>query len=418
MKKAVHEVEIRSADNSSQRSGNLLQSVLTSRWLHYSLLALYVAVIAVQAVLFDLHLRHHGGLVLTDFNAYYITGRMVLAGHGDMAYNWSALHAEQLRQTGTWAFMPWAYPPQFTLLTGLLALLPIGLAYLLFVGGSFAIFYTALRRLSGRYSAGALAFALPAILINARCGQNGFLTAGLIGWFLIALRNRSAEAGWPLGAMVVKPHLAIAVSLLALIERRWSVLLRAAALVIGTAMVGTFAFGWRVWPTFLAATSATSHYLWIGRFPLERMTSVFAALDRFGMSPSAAMAVHVVIALSALAILMLAWKRGLAERRLLALVTVVSLLISPYTYDYDMVTIALTAGLLLPDILAKAKPWEIIVLFMLSWISTSNYLWIGLRQLWYGVKSIDWTMGLWTISPITIGLMIFLAFRVLRVRPY
>jgi hypothetical protein len=69
----------------------------------------------------------------------------------------------------------------------------------MFIGASWLLFISALRRLAGPAWLPALAVVLPAILINAKYGQNGFLSAGLIGWFLVGLQRRSAAAGWPLG---------------------------------------------------------------------------------------------------------------------------------------------------------------------------------------------------------------------------
>jgi Glycosyltransferase family 87 len=382
-------------------------------YLYPAVLAASFLLFAVQAWLFQRQLAAPRP-VLTDFNDYHVVGRMVLAGRTALAYDWSALRAEQIAQTGAWAFMPWAYPPPFTLLTGVLGLLPIWAAYLLFVGGTWLLFVTALRRLAGPAWLPALVVALPAVLINAKCGQNGFLSAGLIGWFLVGLRRRSASAGWPLGLMIFKPHLGVGIGLLALLERQWSAIPRAAVLAIALCLVSTLVLGPAIWSAFREGTAIASAGLWSGAFPLERMTSVFAALHRFGVAPAVAMAGHLAVALAALAALVLASVRRLDRDRLLALSVCVSLAISPYTYDYDMVSLALVAGLVLPRFMARARIAESIAALGLAWIATSNYLWIGLRQIWYGVPSVTAEMQLWTISPIALAALAWLVVTVLR----
>jgi hypothetical protein len=49
--------------------------------------------------------------------------------------------------------------------------------------------------------------AFPAVFINAAHGQNGFLSAALIGVGLLVMDRRLLLAGLLLGAMTYKPHL-------------------------------------------------------------------------------------------------------------------------------------------------------------------------------------------------------------------
>lgn len=365
-------------------------------------------------MLFQYKLDHVALPVLTDFNDYHVVGRLIADGRADEAYFWPALKAEQIAQTRNWSFMPWAYPPQFTLFTGILGVLPIWAAYLLFVGGSWLLLYTALRRLVGGATIPALLFVLPAFLINGKCGQSGFLSAGLMGWFLVLLRDRSAGAGWPLGAMIFKPHLAAGIGLLTLVERLWGVIVRAAVLVIALTILATLLFGADIWAHFRQGTDIAGRYLWTGEYPLERMTTVFAALHRFGVPAVPAMIVHLSVAALVVVVLLRAWRKGTDRELVFALAIAVSLTASPYTYDYDNVALALIAGLLLPRFVARASLFEAGLALFLSWVSTSNYLWIGLRQIYYGVPMITADMRLWTISPFTLAALAALFVVVLR----
>ena len=369
---------------------------------------------AAQAWLFQHHLADPHSLVPTDFNDYHVVGRMVLAGKWAQAYDWPALKAAQVAQLGTWAFMPWAYPPPFTLFTGVLGLLPIAAAYLVFTGASWLLFYTALHRLAGRATIPALVITLPALIINAKCGQNGFLSAGLIGWTLVALRDRSPAAGWPLGLMIFKPHLALGVGLLALLERHWGAILRAGLLALALCLTATVVCGPAIWTAFREGTATASAAMWSGDFPLERMTSVFAALHRFGLPPAIAMTVHLLVVLAGALLLWRCVSQGRPRELLLAAAICLSLIVSPYSYDYDMVGLALAFGLILPRFLARARLSDVALLLGLSWIALSNYLFIGLRQIWYGVPKIDASMHLWTISPITLAALAVLIVIVLR----
>src|ERR1700755_1378688 len=88
----------------------------------------------------------------------------------------------------------WLYPPLFLLVVTPLALLPYPLALLLWQGATFALYPAVigaiLRRLRRDDATVArlwlpAAAAFPAAFINLGHGQNGFLTAGLLGAALI-----------------------------------------------------------------------------------------------------------------------------------------------------------------------------------------------------------------------------------------
>lgn len=388
-----------------------------SRLCEVAILTASFAYFGAMAWLFQRRLETMRPLALTDFNDYHVVGRMVLSGRAAQAYDWTALKAEQVAQTGAWDFMPWAYPPPFTLLTGIFGPLPLWAAYLLFTGATFLLFYTALRRLAGGWTPWAMLAVLPAILINGKCGQSGFLSAGLIGWFLIGLRDGSARAGIGLGGMIIKPHLALGIGLLTLLERRWRTLAIAALVVATLAAVSTLALGPAIWPAFQQGTAFSSQYLWLGEFPLERMSTTFAMLHRFGVAPGLALALHLAVAAGALAVFLLAWRRDAKRSYVLALSVCVSLILSPYTYDYDLVSLAFVAALILPDLLQRARWGETLAALGLTWIATSNFLFIGVFQFLAGVDKIDNSMKLWTISPLSFAALAVLVAAVLRRPP-
>jgi hypothetical protein len=147
---------------------------------------------------------------LVDFHDFYIAGVLTAEGHVNHAYDFLELLAQQQRLFGAMSLMPWTYPPPFDLLLGPLALLPIGVAYTLFIGTTLGAYALTIRRLAPGELATVLMLIAPAIVVTIRCGQNGFLTGALIGSTAIGLLEGRAWAGIPLGLMVIKPHLALA----------------------------------------------------------------------------------------------------------------------------------------------------------------------------------------------------------------
>jgi len=330
---------------------SLIATVLQRRILYWCLIALFVVTIVVQAAVFQDPQLMGRDAEITDFTAYHIAGDMALEGRAVEAYDWKV---------------------PFTAVVAALATIPIGISYLLFASVTLLFFLAALWRLCGKWSAAGLIFVLPAVIVNARCGQNGFLTAGLIGVFLIYFRTEWFRSGLALGAMVVKPHLAVAISLVSLLRWSWGRILVAAAVVIGSSMIATLVLGPEIWSAFLQATRDGSKFMSAGNYPLDRMTSIYAMLSRFGIKTSMALAAHVAMAIGCLLAVWRAYKSNLDAAGFGALVAFCTVMISPYNYDYDLCVLALAAGLLAPKVLSRARSWEVAGLIALGWAGSAN----------------------------------------------
>ncbi|MBA4013570.1 MAG: hypothetical protein C0481_17035 [Phenylobacterium sp.] len=307
--------------------------------------------------------------VLTDFDAFHLAGRLALEGRVSEAYHATSMLAAQLEMAGTSSFMPWTYPPPFTLAMQGLAGLPIGAAFLLFALGSFAFYTWVLRRIAGPWLPGVLVAVAPTILINLRTGQNGFLIAGLIGAFLLAFRDNRRMAGLPLGLLIIKPHLAVAAGLLVLLHRRWSVVVIAGVVALALLAISTAAYGLGVWLDFRNAVREAGLFLAAGYYPLFRMNSVYAAAHSLGAGPAAAMALQVVSAVVSLGILSMACIKGVAFNRLAALACAATVCVSPYGYDYDLTVLGVGIAFIFPEIIARGTGRQFLSWFALTWLA-------------------------------------------------
>jgi hypothetical protein len=203
-----------------------------------------------------------------------------------------------------------------------------------------------------------------------RTGQNGFLTGALIGWFLLAFDNRKAGAGIPLGLMVIKPHLAAGIALLALLGRRLAALAIAAAVVAITVLLSTALLGTGIWADFTNAVHESTALLTDAHYPLFRMTSIYACVRSFGFDGATALAVHAIGAVISVLCIVGLWLKDGPSRRVMAGAMVGSLFISPYNYDYDLAILGLAIAYVLPDLLARTTSWEIVLLCGLTWLTT------------------------------------------------
>jgi hypothetical protein len=259
---------------------------------------------------------------------------------------------------GTDSFMPWTYPPQFSLLLAPLAFIPTSVAYLLFTAATLAFFLVVLRALAANNFVLMLIVLFPAMEVTMACGQNGFLTAGLIGLVCLYVEERQVPAGVALGLMVIKPHLAIAFAAYAVLNRRWVVVMTAGAVVLGSSLVCTAVLGVRIWAGLLQSVRDSSIFLEQAYYPLYRMISFYAALRTAGLSAGPALLGQGLVAAFVLGIVALAVYRGMPARLTLGLTAIVSVCISPYAYDYDFLIFGIGLALLLPEIQKLARETE------------------------------------------------------------
>lgn len=352
-----------------QPRSSIAGRIATSGPLLFALLATSVALVLFSAVRFQAPEILHQQKVLSDFDAFHIAGRLAAEGRVADAYHMEAMVAAQQAAYGTQSFMPWTYPPPFTLAMQRLSALPIGVAFTLFTLLSFAFYLWVLRRIAGPWFLGPVVAILPVIILNLRTGQNGFLVGGLIGAFLIAFRGQRIAAGIPLGLMIVKPHLAAGIGLATLLQRRWPVLAVGAA--VGLALVGlsTWAYGLGIWLDFRDAVREAGAFLAAGYYPLYRMSSVYATAYTFGTGATVAMMLQALAAMVGLGLLGAACLRPIAYPRLAALICAASLFVSPYGYDYDLAILGIAFAFLAPELVERCNGRELFLGCALSWLA-------------------------------------------------
>ncbi|MBW7974000.1 glycosyltransferase family 87 protein [Bradyrhizobium sp. BR 10289] len=296
---------------------------------------------------------------LADFDAFHIVAQRVWRGDLDQVYHFEALLKMQMEAAGGMTgFMPWTYPPQYALLVAPFAFLPVGVGYLLFTIATLALYLVTLRAISGANFALALVILFPALAITIGCGQNGFLTGALLALVCLNLERRQWLAGLALGAMVIKPHLAIAAGVYLLVTRRWIALGTAASVVLTSSLLCTLLFGWQIWLAWLGAIRESASFLEQGFYPLFRMISTYAALYKAGFPASAAFWGQMAVAGLALFAIVLGMLRRVSSKFALGVTVMVSVMISPYAYDYDLPILGIGLALALPDLAKMASPRE------------------------------------------------------------
>ncbi|MDU8926778.1 glycosyltransferase family 87 protein [Alisedimentitalea sp. MJ-SS2] len=288
-----------------------------------------------------------------DYKIFHYVGELSSAGQPALPYDAPAFEAWQKTKPGGDIFMPWTYPPQFGLFTQVLSRVPVGIGYALFTGLTLAMLIWTLTRLAPGHAIPAVMLTLPAILMNIRAGQNGFLTALLFALtFLLVLRNRPASAGVPLGLLAFKPHLGLGIGLVALFRGGWRMVFTAVFVLVGSLTLATWVYGVEIWQAFLTSVHDSGNFLRHGAYPMERMTSLYALLRSLGAPGGFALAAQALLAATLLGTIIIALIKRWQMPHLLALSIFAGLGISPYGYDYDLVALAPGLALALPTLSA------------------------------------------------------------------
>jgi hypothetical protein len=331
------------------------QGLRTGRWLTadraraYSLILLaFYAIAAIGWIVLSNGLVDRNGKPIgTDFTSFYAAGSMALEGHATAIYDMAAHYAREQQIFGAGIpYYGWLYPPIFLLLAAPLALLPYPLALALWQSASFALYLAVIAAIlqAARRQNNAIArlwlpvaAAFPAVFINLGHGQNGFLTAGLLGAALLALPLRPILSGILFGLLAYKPQFGLLIPVALLVAGQWRATFAAGLTVIALMAAATLAFGTDIWWAFAASTE-TSRKLLLeqGDVGFEKLQSAFAAIRLWGGGVSLAYLVQSAASLAAIAGVAWIWRSGRDRELKAALLVIATLLASPHTLDYDL----------------------------------------------------------------------------------
>src|SRR5438552_3745364 len=185
----------------------------------------------------------NGKRIGTDFSNVYAAGKLTWQGRRADAYDPALQHAAEKAVFGgrEVPFYGWHYPPFFLAVAFLVASLPYAFALALWLAASLAAYLAAIRAILPRPQTLLIAAAFPAVFINIGHGQNGFLTAALLGGALHWLDRRPWLAGILIGLLAYKPQFGVMIPLALLANQRWSSIAAAIATVAALVAVSVAA---------------------------------------------------------------------------------------------------------------------------------------------------------------------------------
>jgi hypothetical protein len=328
------------------------QALRSGEWLtpararDYSLILLGLCVLAVAGwiALSDGLIDRNGKPLGTDFSNVYAAGELTWQRRPSEAYDPPRQHAAEKAVFGgsEVPFYGWHYPPFFFAIAFLVAAVPYAWGLSIWLAASFAAYLAAMRAILPRPETLLIAAAFPAVFVNIGHGQNGFLTAALLGGALHLLDRRPWLAGVLIGLLTYKPQFGVLIPIALFASGRWSTIGAAVATVAGLLALSFVTLGGGVWHAFADSMAFTQTVvLEQGNTGWEKIQSIFSAVRMWGGSVHLAYAVQIALAAMLAASLAWLWRSDAAFELKAAALAVGSLLATPYVLDYDLVVLGI-----------------------------------------------------------------------------
>jgi hypothetical protein len=321
-------------------------------WLVRVCLVLAVANVTLCGVAYFSHwwVYDPNGLgIPTDFVNVWAAGRLVLDGLPAQAYDWDVQKQVEVAKLGQdfVGYFAWHYPPPFLFVASLLAQFPYSVAFIGWVSASFLPYLAMMRAIVGRPFGLMLAAAFPMVFNNTLVGQNGFLTAALIGGTLYLLPVRPVLAGVCLGLLSYKPQYGLLFPVVLIATSQWKVFFTAGLTAAAMALASWLAFGAESWQAFFHWMPMFSQaFLTEGKATWWKLQSIFSLVRYLGGTEYLAWIFQWVLTASVAVVLALMWRSRVSYPLKAAALAAGTLLTTPYLFMYDMMVLAVPVAFL------------------------------------------------------------------------
>ena len=280
-----------------------------------------------------------GRPILDDFLVFWAAGHMALQGKALSAYDPYLHHAAEVALAGHnfTGLLNWSYPPPFLFVAMLLASFPYAVAFFAWSIATLAFYAGAAAAIAKRYSAFVIACAAPWVLTALTPGQNGFLTAAIMGLSLLQLEKRPMTSGLLLGLLSYKPQFGILFPLALAAGGYWRAFAWAAASTLALNGLACAVFGLDTLGGFLHALAGnTQSHLTNDGISWGKIQSLYALMRAFGAPATMAWTLQALLSGLAAVTVALTWRSSVPYSLKAASLIAAAPLVTPYVFVYDL----------------------------------------------------------------------------------
>ncbi len=185
--------------------------------------------------------------------------------------------------------------------------------------------------------------ATAATFYNLGVGQNGFLSAALMGAGLLLGPTRPLLAGVLIGLLAFKPQLGLLVPIALLATGNWRMIMTAGATIAAMSLAAFLGMGIEPFKAFFSAITSFGGLVMSDAYPMAfKLQSPYGVASVLGLAPAAALNVQYAFTLATACVVFLFWRSPAAYDLKCAGLIIAATLSSPYlfTYDLTMLTVA------------------------------------------------------------------------------
>ena len=304
-------------------------------WLHAGRVRGYALLVGLASLMILVFAwREAMGPTGSDFLAFWGAGHVTAGGDPSAAYDLVVQERVQTA-TGSQGWFAFVNPPPFLFVAASFGLLPFAAAWPLWVVLTYALWaFVSVRAFPRLWP---IVLAYPGALIGATHAQTGLLTGALLVFAATRLERKPIAAGAAIGALIVKPHLALLLPFWLAAGGRWRAFVAAGAAVLSLLALSVLAFGVTILPAYATSWDASAKLMRVADYDfLLRMCSLYAPL-RLYAGNAFGLAVSAILALAMVAVALLSWRRFEGDARACgAAVLAATALASPYLFNYDL----------------------------------------------------------------------------------
>lgn len=304
---------------------------------------------------------------MTDFFGPWSAGKLAWVSPSD-AYDWAKLAAFQHSIAhANPGFLPFPYPPIYLFVTAPIALLNYPSAFLAFVAITGTLYAATIIAITDREDSALLAFAVPAAYVNVQLGQNGLLTAAIIGGALLNLERRPYLAGIFLGFLTYKPQFGLLFPLVLIMGGHWRTIASATVTAGFSAAAAGLVFGWDTYLGFFHGLALSSdHGLGLGlnrgMAGWLRIQSFYGLARALGGGNAIAWEAQAVGSTAATLTVLWLWRQDIPHPLKAAALSAGVLLATPFVFLYDYAILTVAMAFLYRDQAFDTSEWAALII--------------------------------------------------------
>jgi hypothetical protein len=294
--------------------------------------------------------RDRWGYVLgRDFVNTWMGARAVLSGNLAGLLNVDAHNLALLHALGPMPPHNWSYPPSLLLFIGPLGRFDYVTALTLWSLIGYAAYVAASATFERSTRFLLLVAAAPVVAANLYSGQTGFFTAAVLILFFRFLDERPIAAGAMLGLMLCKPHLVLLYPLALAVSGRWRTFAAAGVMAVVLVALTAAVFGAHVWPDYFRMVVPVQRgVLDYGGGFLTMMPTGFMHGRMMGLPLALCWKIQLPFTLFAAGAVIWTYRKRRDPVLSAAVLVTASIIASPYSFNYDMVTFGWLTAMLWP----------------------------------------------------------------------